>query len=171
MSNLLKFHRLTRLSSQKLPYCIRLLAKRHDSSRMSSFLLIFLLAFTFKTLANDTYMQLALKFEDLSSSSDKAALVDSMMPYIQMQTDSGEAEVEKIRSFLIQSLQSEDYRIMKANIYKRQFSKEELELLIELVSSPAYKLLNTKRYDIAIDTQQSMLIFIQNAMQQYRKDN
>ncbi|MFB2726704.1 hypothetical protein ACE02H_04480 [Shewanella mangrovisoli] len=116
-------------------------------------------------------MQLALKFEDMSSSSDKAALVDSMMPYIQMQTDGDEAEVKKIRSYLIQSLQSEDYRKMKANIYKRQFTKEELELLIELVTSPAYKLLNAKRNDIAIDTQQSLLIFIQNSMQQYEKDN
>ncbi len=171
MSKLLNDHKLTGLSSLKRPHCIRFLSKRHYLPKMSIFSLTFLLFFTFEALANDTHMQLALKFEDMSSSSDKAALVDSMMPYIQMQTDGDEAEVKKIRSYLIQSLQSEDYRKMKANIYKRQFTKEELELLIELVTSPAYKLLNAKRNDIAIDTQQSLLIFIQNSMQQYEKDN
>ncbi|ASF15678.1 hypothetical protein CEQ32_12330 [Shewanella sp. FDAARGOS_354] len=165
MDDFFKFHRVMSLPLSNLFYYIRHTTKCRTSRAISCFLLLFLLAFTFKALANDTHMQLALKFEDLSSSSDKEALVDSMIPYFQMQTDGGEAEMKKIRSFLIQSLQSEDYRIMKANIYKRQFSKEELELLIELVSSPAYKLLNSKRYDIAIDTQQSMLIFLQKSME------
>ncbi|WP_134056466.1 hypothetical protein [Rheinheimera aquimaris] len=119
-------------------------------------------------LADDEHLRLALVFEDLSSSSDKLAFVDSMMPLIEMHAAGDESKIHKIHAFLVKALQSEEYRRSKAEVYKRQFSEEELRQLIELVKTPAYKLLNERRHDIALDTQRTMILFMQKTLQDFQ---
>ena len=65
-------------------------------------------------LADDEHMRLALVFEDLSSSSDKLAFVDSMMPLIEMHAAGDES-----KHFNLRNIEDPKPKFIKDNSLRR----------------------------------------------------
>ncbi len=115
---------------------------------MRYFVLILLLLGGVSASANDRHYQLAKDFEELSSSDDKAALVDSIIqPLIQYNPKLKEYQ-DEFRSRMLKILSSNDYKEGKIKIYKDLFTEKELEGLVQMIKSPTYQLLNNRRHEM-----------------------
>ncbi len=127
-----------------------------------AFILIFFSALAF---ANDSkHYELAKQFDELSGAQDKTKLVDSILPNLVINMPELKGNENIIREHLISILSSQEYQDGKINVYMSIYNEKQLESLIELVKSPAFKLLQDHRYEMNIGFIKNMNEIIQRRM-------
>jgi hypothetical protein len=128
--------------------------------------LAFILIF-FSTLAfanNGKHYELAKQFDELSGAQDKTKLVDSILPSLIMVMPELNGNENIIREHLISILSSQEYQDGKIKVYTSIYNEKQLESLIELAKSPAFKLLQDHRYEMNMGFVKSMNEIIQRRM-------
>ncbi|MEM7707800.1 MAG: hypothetical protein AAF358_19770 [Pseudomonadota bacterium] len=116
---------------------------------MKTVLLSMLLVFAFPARGENRHLELAMEFDRVSSSQDKEELVDrSVMPMVLQNFPSLREHRDKLREELLKTIQSDEFMEAKADVYVRIFTERELEQLIEWFRHPAYKLFNTRRFEV-----------------------
>ncbi len=91
------------------------------------------------------HLQLAQQFDRLSSVQDKQSLAASVVLGVALFDPSLAKRQKELQAFALRYLESEDYALDKAQIYMKLFSEAELEDLVALAQTPAYRLLQNKR--------------------------
>jgi hypothetical protein len=96
------------------------------------------------------HMALALQFHALNNTVSKASLADTLIPEIVKSYPSLENHRDRLRLFLVEALESEEYANEVARAYTAVFSEDELVQLIALAQSPGYRILQEKRNVMAV---------------------
>jgi hypothetical protein len=95
-----------------------------------------------------SHLKLAREFDALSGASSRGALVSAFLPQLVRLDPSLEPHKDALQQALTEILESEEYQLGKARIYMRLYSEAELALLLDMVRSPAYQLLQARRIEM-----------------------
>lgn len=116
---------------------------------MNKLMISLFVFYTATTFATDRHTELAMEFDRVSSSQEKTELVErSVLPVVLQQFPDLNAHKEALAGQLLALIESHEFKLAKAEVYKAMFNEQELALLIEWFRHPAYQLFNDHRFDI-----------------------
>lgn len=98
--------------------------------------------------ADAEHHALATVFDRLSGAQDKTKLMDSVLPTLLVQLPELKEHEGALRQLFVELFSSQEYVNGKVEVYSSVFSKRELRELIKLVQTPAYQLMQEKRYKL-----------------------
>ena len=112
---------------------------------IKTYLLLIALLISSAQADEKSHLALAKQFEQLSSSQDRQELAKVYANALFRDAGFTPKQLAKVADVMHDFLTSEEYLNKKAKVFMEMYSEEELKMLIELVKSPAYKLMNSKR--------------------------
>ena len=139
---------------RRAPYLERYVSQERTTMKLFLTATLLLVAFN-ANAAEDQHLKLALEFDRLTGTNDKAKLVDSFLPAM-LPSDFSAKQKAVLRERLIELMNSEEYRVGKAKAYMSIYSEKELQQLIEFVQLPAYQLLQERRYQTNMELGKAM---------------
>jgi Glu-tRNA(Gln) amidotransferase subunit E-like FAD-binding protein len=131
-------------------------------------LLGLLLVSAVTTAEEERHMTLALQFDSLISG-NKDILTDALVREAIKSDPSFESHKEQLRLFLVNVLESEEYKNEKARAYMRIFSEDELVQLVAMAEGQAYKLLKEKQNGMVLAVMLSTMTVISKKLPEFQK--
>ena len=113
--------------------------------RIDMLLAVLLSACSSLVLAADRHEELALQFDELTTTADRSPRIDAYIAAIEAASPGVKLDREGLKKMVLEVFNSNEYRAAKIRIYKELFTQPELEQLVEFVKLPAYRLLDSKR--------------------------